>query len=99
MSKSTFTKEQIEELEVLISQLIPAPGASVGGDATNLYVLRYRRGMRGVNTGFIRASSRQMAEKVAHAWCNSLPGCMFVHLEEAVLADESFLTKPASDVA
>jgi len=62
-------------------------------DLTNLYVLRYRRGVTGVQTGFIVASSNAKAEEVGHHYCNNLVNCRFIRVESAIIADESILPK------
>jgi len=60
-------------------------------DPRNLYVLRYRMGSVGVQTGYIVASTAARAEAVGHAWCNKEPGRRFIKVEPAIIADETIL--------
>ena len=76
----------------------PTAKASTKGpdvDPMDLYTLRFRRGMAGVQTGFLRASSLTKAEEVGHTYCNSLTGCQYISVVRSILADESILTGDA----
>lgn len=87
-----LTPGQIDKIQEMIQALLPSPDPSPShGPAGDLFILKYRRGMAGVMTGFIRASTLQSAEKVGHAYCDSLPGCRYINTTKAVIADESIL--------
>jgi hypothetical protein len=96
-----FSAKQISQIQELIQALLPesheAPGALIAasptGPQSDLYILKYRRGMTGVQTGFIRASTMDKAEKVGHSYCDSLVGCRYINVTKAVIADESILDK------
>lgn len=68
----------------------PVPKLPPGSQ--DLYILKYRRGMSGVTTGFIMASSQRTAELVGSRYCDSIPGCRYITVTKAVIADESILT-------
>jgi hypothetical protein len=55
----------------------------------NLYVLFYRRGVKGATSGFITASSLKVAEALGQHYCDSALNCRFIRVEPAVIADES----------
>lgn len=61
----------------------------------NLYILRYRVGALGVQTGFLLASNSDKANEVGEAWCNQEPNRKFIGVTSAVIADESILAKDA----
>lgn len=94
-----FTPKQVDRIQELIAALMPQPDhspltvAGPTGQASDLYILKYRRGMTGVQTGFIRATSMVNAEKVGHAYCDSLVGCRYINVVKAVVADEMILDK------
>jgi hypothetical protein len=62
-------------------------------DGHTLYILRYKKGLAQPQTGFLIASSLQRAEAVGHAYCAGIPGCRYIHVTPAVLADETILAK------
>ena len=70
-------------------------------DAKNLYIIRYRKGMTGVQTAFITASSNARAEALGHFWCNGQVNCRFIQVIPAVIADESELPEelPVTEAA
>lgn len=94
--ESGFTEGQLAQIEGMIEALMPKTHAAADG-ATDLYILRYRRGMAGVQTGFIRAASLQKAEAVGTRYCDSLAGCRYINVIKAVIADESILRPEAFD--
>jgi hypothetical protein len=57
----------------------------------NLYTLRYRAGMAGVQDGFIMASSLEKAEQVGRVWCNAKFNCRYIRVQSSIIADESIL--------
>lgn len=60
-------------------------------DSSQLYVLRYKKGMASPQTGFLLAESLEQAEAVGHAYCDAIPGCRYIHVYTAILADASIL--------
>jgi hypothetical protein len=66
----------------------PSQSASAAQD---LFILKFRRGMQGVQTGFVKASSMKAAERVGQTYCDSLVGARYITVLPAILADESIL--------
>jgi hypothetical protein len=73
-----------------------------------LFQMRYKRGMTGIATAFVEVVPSALAnpdeaakdelaraERVGSAFCNSFPGYKYIHIERAVVADESILAAPA----
>jgi len=60
-------------------------------DGRNLYSIKFRKGMTGVQSGFLTASSLARAEELGHYWCDNQINCRFIRVEPAVIADESLL--------
>ena len=79
-----FSPSQTAQIETMIS-------AHIQGEAGDLYTLRYKYGIAGVRTGYIRASSLIKAEAVGRAFCNGLVGSRYITVEAAIIADESIL--------
>lgn len=57
----------------------------------NLFILRYRLGSTGVQSGFIAAKDMAEATKIGETWCNSEPGRKFIAVNPGILADASIL--------
>ena len=93
LAEGEFTSRQLEQLESMIEALSPAKR----DEAVDLYIIRYRHGQAMIQTGFIRATSLAGAEKVGHTYCDSLPGCRYINVAKAVIADESILNRDAQD--
>ena len=55
-----------------------------------LYTLRYRRPF-GMTTVMIEARDLPTAQNVGEAWVAAQPGCRFVGVSPAIVADESIL--------
>jgi hypothetical protein len=63
-----------------------------------LFLLKYKRAMTGLNSGFLEIApkaTRQLeqaaAEAVGKAWCDREPGFKYINAIRAVVADESIL--------
>lgn len=98
-TEASFTEGQLAQIEGMIEALVGKMSKSEVGEATDLYILRYRRGMTGIQTGFIRATTLQKAEAVGTSYCNSMAGCRYINVVRAVIADESILKPGALDEA
>lgn len=91
-----FTDAELAFIDTRISKSVADAFTSVVASdpsAGDLFILKYRQGQIGVQTGFIRATSPAKAEAVGHAYCDSIPGCRYVHVAKAIIANESILTK------
>lgn len=62
-----------------------------------LWVLRFKRGIGGVTTGFLETKGEDFAraEQVGKAYCEQNPSTTFIRVERAILADESVLKEAA----
>lgn len=58
-------------------------------DPKNLYVLYYRKGVKGATSGFITASSLRAAEALGQNYCDQNLNNRFIRVEPAIIADES----------
>ena len=65
----------------------------------NLYTLRYRAGMAGVQDGMIMATDLEKAIKVGQVWCNSRFNHRFIRVQPTIIADESILGEATADMA
>lgn len=86
-TEGSSVQSRIEQLEAMVEALSSSPGAVTW----DLFLLRFRKGSIGVQTGYIRASSLQRAEQVGKAYCNSRVGHRYIGVERAIVADESIL--------
>ena len=59
----------------------------------SIWSCRVKRGIKGVQTVYIEASTYAMADKVGRVWCASQPGYGWIanSVEPMVIADESIL--------
>ena len=64
-----------------------------------LYTLRYKAGVKGVLTGWIRATSQERAVLVGQAYCNRYINHTFISVDPTIVADESILDAPAPQEA
>jgi hypothetical protein len=60
----------------------------------SLFLLRYRKGTVGVQTGFISARNLETATEVGRKWCGDQINCRYISVTPAVIADESILESP-----
>lgn len=60
-------------------------------DPNNLYVLYYRKGVKGATQGFITASSLKIAEALGQHFCDNNMNNRFIRVEPAIIADEADL--------
>lgn len=58
-------------------------------DPKNLYVLYYRKGVKGATQGFITASSLRAAEALGQHYCDNNMNNRFIRVEPAIIADEA----------
>jgi len=65
-------------------------------DAQQLFLLRYKKGLAQPQTGFLLATSLARAEMVGRAYCSDTPGCRYIHVAPAIIADETILKPDAS---
>lgn len=61
------------------------------------YVVKFKRGIRGLEQSLVRARNLEWAERVGRKWCEKQAGAgpgvnvRFICVEDPVLADESIL--------
>lgn len=98
MRISALSEGETGRIKSIVEEAVSSvPSTKEVRSASDLYTIRWRKGVTGVQTGFLRASSLEKAERVGRAYCNAIPGCRYIHVVPAVIADESILDKSVAE--